>query len=103
MPHAPRASFWAASLAQIVTRPLDEGDHFCGNEVVAYSPSRRGRRPPAYTLGHQFKGEGLDTSWDDPNCRSSFVGHFTFDRLAPPAPTPRKGPDPPGLPRRLTR
>jgi len=79
MPHAPRASFWAAGLAQIVTRPLDEGDHSCGNEVVAYEPLSKGVSVlPAYTLGHQFKGEGLDTRWDDPNCRSSFVGHFAF-------------------------
>lgn len=79
MPHAPRASFWAAGLAQIVTRPLDENDHFCGNEVIAYSPLSRGVQAlPAYTLGHEFKGEGLDTRWNDPNCRSSFVGSFTY-------------------------
>jgi len=79
MPQAPRASFWAAGLAQIVTRPLDERDHFCGNEVVAYQPLSKGVVAlPAYTLGHQFKGNGLDASWDDPNCRSSFVGHFAF-------------------------
>ena len=79
MPHTPRASFWAAGLAQIVTRPLDERDHFCGNEVVAYPPLSRGvEAQPAYTLGHQFKGEGLGSRWDDPNCRSSFVGHFAI-------------------------
>jgi len=78
-PQAPRASFWAAGLAQIVTRPLDGGDHFCGNEVVAYEPLSRGVDVlPAYTLGHQFKGTGLNTSWDDPNCRSSFVGRFAL-------------------------
>jgi len=77
MPHAPRASFWAAGLAQIVTRPLDDNDHFCGNEVVAYAPLSQGVKAlPAYTLGHEFKGEGLDSRWNDPNCRSSFVGHF---------------------------
>ena len=79
MPHAPRASFWAPGLAQIVTRPLDDRDHFCGNEVVAYAPlSKATMVLPAYTLGHQFKGEGLNGSWDDPNCRSSFVGHFAL-------------------------
>lgn len=79
MPHAPRASFWAAGLAQILTRPLDDGDHFCGNEVVAYQPLSKGVDAlPAYTLGHQFKGQGLETRWDDPNCRSSFVGHFSL-------------------------
>jgi len=79
MPQTPRASFWAAGIAQIVTRPLDERDHLCGNEVVAYPPlSKAVEAKPAYTLGHEFKGEGLDTRWDDPNCRSSFVGHFAY-------------------------
>jgi hypothetical protein len=79
MPHAPRASFWAAGLAQIVTRPLDERDHVCGNEEVAYPPLSRGVDAlPAFTLGHQFKGTGLNASWDDPNCRSSFVGRFAL-------------------------
>jgi Protein of unknown function (DUF1326) len=79
MPHAPAASFWAPGLASIVTRPLDERDHACGNEVVAYEPLSRGARVlPAYTLGHQFKGQGLESRWDDPNCRSSFVGRFAL-------------------------
>jgi hypothetical protein len=79
MPRSPRASFWAAGLAQIVTRPLDERDHACGNEVVAYPPlSKSVDVQPAYTLGHSFKGEGLRTRWTDPNCRSSFVGHFAI-------------------------
>jgi len=79
MPHAPAASFWAANLAQIVTRPLDERDHACGNEVVAYQPLSKGVVAlPAYTLGHQFKGQGLESRWDDPNCRSSFVGRFSL-------------------------
>jgi hypothetical protein len=77
MPQAPRASFWASGIAQIVTRPLDERDHACGNEVVAYNPlSSSVVALPAFTLGHEFKGEGLETRWDDPNCRSSFVGRF---------------------------
>jgi len=79
MPRTPRASFWAAGVARVVTRPLDERDHLCGNEVVEYPPlSKAVEAQPAYTLGHEFKGEGLDTRWDDPNCRSSFVGHFAY-------------------------
>lgn len=79
MPHAPRASFWAPGLAQILTRPLNDNDHFCGNEVVAYPPLSKGVSAlPAYTLGNQFKGQGLNTNWDDPNCRSAFVGHFAL-------------------------
>jgi len=79
MPHAPVAAFSAVGLAEIRTRPLDDGDHACGNEVVTYEPLSRGVHVlPAYTLGHRFKGQGLDTTWDDPNCRSSFVGHFSY-------------------------
>ncbi len=79
MPHSPRASFWAAGLAKIVTRPLDERDHACGNEVIAYPPLSKGVNvQPAFTLGHTFKGEGLEANWEDPNCRSSFVGHFAL-------------------------
>jgi len=79
MPQTPRASFWAAGIAQIVTRSLDERDHACGNEIVAYPPlSRAVSTQPAFTLGHAFKGQGLETRWDDPNCRSSFVGHFAL-------------------------
>jgi hypothetical protein len=79
MPQSPRASFWAAGLARIVTRPLDERDHACGNEVVAYPPlSYSVSAQPAFTLGHVFQGEGLASRWDDPNCRSSFVGHFAL-------------------------
>lgn len=79
MPHAPRATFWAGGIARIVTRPLDDGDHFCGNEVIAYPPLSAGVQAlPAYTLGHEFKGSALGTRWDDPNCRSSFVGRFAL-------------------------
>lgn len=79
MPKAPRATFWASGIAKIVTRPLDDRDHACGNEVVAYPPLSKGVDVlPAYTLGHAFKGAGLGSVWDDPNCRSSFVGHFAI-------------------------
>ena len=79
MPHAPVGSFWAPGLAEILTRSLDEGDHFCGNETVAYSPlSRNVTALPAYTLRHKYSGGELDSRWNDPNCRSSFVGHFSI-------------------------
>ncbi len=78
MPHAPRASFWAPGLAQIVTRPLDDTDHLCGNEVVAYAPLSKGVDVlPAYTLGHKYTGSELGGTWNDRNARSAFVGHFS--------------------------
>ncbi|WZO95729.1 DUF1326 domain-containing protein [Isosphaeraceae bacterium EP7] len=79
MPHAPLGTFWAPGLAEISTRPLGDGDHMCGNETVAYAPlSKSVDVLPAYTLGHHFKAPGLGGNWDDPNCRSSFVGHFSL-------------------------
>jgi len=78
MPHAPRASFWAPGLAQIVTRPLDDTDHLCGNEVVAYAPLSKGVEVlPAFTLGHKYTGGELGGTWNDRNARSAFVGHFS--------------------------
>ena len=74
----PAASFWAAGIAQIVTRPLDERDHFCGNEVVAYRPSRRRSSPAGLHPRPRIQGRGAGDAWDDPNCRSSFVGHFAY-------------------------
>lgn len=79
MPLAPPAQFKAAGLAEIATRPLDAEDCLCGNEVVAYPPLSQGVEAlPAFTLGHAFRGAGLDSTWDDPNCRSSFVGRFAL-------------------------
>jgi len=79
IPVTPRASFWAPGLAEILTRPLDDGDHSCGNEVVAYEPLSKGVDvQPAFTLGHDFKGKGLNSRWSSPNRRSSFVGSFTY-------------------------
>jgi len=79
MPSAPLASFSAPGLSEILTRPLNAGDHSCGNETVAYAPLSRGVTAlPAYTLRHNYAGGELDSRWNDPNCRSSFVGHFSY-------------------------
>lgn len=79
MPQAPRALFSAPGLAQVLTRPLDADDHACGNETVAYEPLSSGvQAQPAYTLRNNYSGGELDTRWNDPNCRSSFVGRFEY-------------------------
>jgi len=78
-PKAPRALFLAPGLAEVSTRPLDEGDHKCGNEVLAYPPLSKGVAvTPAYTLGNSFAVKGLDTNWSAPNARSSMVGRFAL-------------------------
>ena len=77
MPQAPRAGLYIPNTAEILTRPFEVEDHSCGNEVVEYAPLSKGvTATPAYTLAHAFKGKALNTTWNDPNCRSSFVGHF---------------------------
>ena len=79
MPQAPPARFTAAGLAEIATRPLNATDCVCGNEVIAYEPLSEGVDvEPAYTLGHAFRGDALNSTWDAPNARSSFVGHFAY-------------------------
>ena len=79
MPKAELASFWAPGLAEIATRPLTEDDHFCGNETIAYKPLSKGVTvEPAYTRENSFKAADLNQKWSDPNCRSSFVGHFAY-------------------------
>ncbi len=77
MPQAPRAALYIPNTAEILTRPFEVEDHSCGNEVVEYAPLSKGvTAQPAYTLAHTFKGKALNSTWNDPNCRSSFVGHF---------------------------
>ena len=51
----------------------------CGNEVLAYPPLSKGVDvKPAYTVNNSFRGQGLNTRWDDQNARSSMVGHFAL-------------------------
>lgn len=77
MPRTPLAYFWVPGLAEVATRSLEHTDHVCGNESVTYPPLSRGVEAlPAYTLGNRFQAKGLGTTWNDPNCRSSFVGSF---------------------------
>ncbi len=79
MPITPPAYFDAVGFASIATRTLEPIDCICGNEVVAYPPLSEGvEATPAYTLSHKFSGLDLKSTWNDPNCRSSFVGHFAL-------------------------
>jgi hypothetical protein len=79
MPQAPRAYFWAPGLAEIVTRPLSEDDHRCGNETLAFPPLSKGVEvKPAFTVNNSFRAQDLGTRWDDQNARSSMVGSFTL-------------------------
>jgi len=75
--HSRQVKLTAGQLASVETRALDEGDKICHNESVWYTPlTRLDHAMPAYTLAHQFSGEGLQATWSSPYKRSAFVGTF---------------------------
>jgi hypothetical protein len=78
--HSMTATLNAGKLANIKTRAIGNGDHFCANEETWYSPlTELNHAMPAYALAHNFKGEGLGTKWDFPGKRSAFVGSFELN------------------------
>jgi hypothetical protein len=78
--HSMKAHLSAGKLANIETRAINEGDHICRNEEVWYRPlSKVDHAMPAYSLAHNFSGEGLGTKWSNPYKRSAFVGTFVQD------------------------
>jgi len=75
--HSMQATLTAGSLAKIQTRALNENDHLCRNEEIWYEPlSKLSHSMPAYALAHNFKGQGLGTTWSSPEKRSAFIGNF---------------------------
>lgn len=71
------ASVKAGDLIALSTRPLNHGDHLCGNEEVYYPPLADARGAvPAVTLEHSFRGPELGVTWSSPEKRSAFVGTF---------------------------
>lgn len=78
--HSMQADLTAGSLAKISTRALGEGDHICRNEEVWYRPlTKLDHAMPAYALANQFKGQGLDATWSNPDKRSAFIGSFVTE------------------------
>lgn len=78
-PHSVKAKLTAGDLAAIQTRPIQDGDHFCSNELVWYPPLVKvDHAMPAYTLANSYRGKGLDTIWSSPEKRSAFVGTFHY-------------------------
>ncbi len=71
-----RASLRAGDVATFSTRGFNKGDHFCGNESILYPPLIQADARPAFTLEHEFRGEGLGSSWSSPDRASAFVGEF---------------------------
>lgn len=69
--------FAAGDIAKIETRKLRKGDCVCTNEIVYYQPLTKVQNfHPAYSLSHQFQGEGLNNRWSSGEQRSAFLATF---------------------------
>src|SRR5579872_3914254 len=64
----------AGHFAAIRTRPLNDKDHLCGNEVTFYPPlTQLANSMPAVALTDSYRGPGLDVDWEAHGRRSAFV------------------------------
>lgn len=72
------ASLKAGHIADLKTRAIHGEDHLCGNEKIYYPPlTEVAAAVPGFTLVHEFRGEGLDSTWSLPGKRSAFIGAFS--------------------------
>lgn len=77
--HSAKARLAAGTLAAIETRAIHGGDHICSNEEVWYEPlTQVDHAMPAVAVAHNFRGQGLGTTWSSPDKRSAFVGSFDY-------------------------
>ncbi|MBI3679949.1 MAG: DUF1326 domain-containing protein [Acidobacteria bacterium] len=78
--HNATATLKAGSFAEIQTRAIREADKVCMHEEVWYAPlTKLDHAMPAYSLAHNYTGDGLNTKWSSPGKRSAFVGTFQFE------------------------
>lgn len=67
----------AGQFATVQTRPVNDKDHLCGNEVTFYPPlTQLTHSMPAVALTDSYSGPGLDVDWESHGRRSAFVGTF---------------------------
>jgi hypothetical protein len=67
----------AGQFATVQTRPINDKDHLCGNEVTFYPPlTQLAHSMPAVALTDSYRGPGLDVDWEWHGRRSAFVGTF---------------------------
>jgi hypothetical protein len=67
----------AGQFATVQTRPVNDKDHLCGNEVAFYPPlTQLTHSMPAVALTDSYRGPGLDVDWESHGRRSAFVGAF---------------------------
>jgi hypothetical protein len=68
----------AGKLVEIETRCIGGKDHVCGNEELYYPPlTKVASARAAYTTTGAFRGEGLDTQFDEANRRSAYLASFS--------------------------
>ena len=78
--HSMKAKMTAGELARIETRPINDKDHLCTNEEVWYSPLTKVDHAMAgVATAHDYKGEGLGSTWSSPDKRSAFVATFSME------------------------
>jgi hypothetical protein len=72
------ARMMAGDLASIQTRPINDTDHLCGNEVTFYPPLvKLDHSVPAVAVTDHYAGPGLGTDWTLHGMRSAFLGRFS--------------------------
>jgi len=77
--HHGAAMLRAGRFAMIQTRPINSGDHLCGNEVTFYPPlTQVTHSMAAVAMTDLYRGPGLGVDWESHGKRSAFVG--TFER-----------------------
>lgn len=78
--HHGAALLRAGQFATVQTRPINDGDHLCGNEYTFYPPlTPTAHSMPAVALTDQYEGPALGTTWSTHGKRSAFVGTFAVD------------------------
>ena len=72
------AKIQAGDLVEIETRCLNGKDCVCGNEELFYPPlTTVADAKPAYTTAAVFRGQGLNTQFDEANRRSAYLATFS--------------------------
>src|SRR5580704_11672788 len=75
--HHGSALLRAGRFVTVHTRPINDQDHLCGNEVTFYPPlTQLTHSMPAVALTDSYRGPGLDVEWESHGRRSAFVGTF---------------------------
>lgn len=82
--HHGAALLRAGDLATIQTRPLNDHDHLCGNEVTFYPPlTDLSHSMAAVAVTDQYSGPALGVTWQTHGKRSAFVGTFAQNDVKP--------------------